>query len=137
MYMAPRWLMPMPWPKRRAVTMKRPFSWVTDHSSLEPEVRFMESALSSSLKISKLSVPLPVWPFRAYTTSKDSLVYKRLGAAYLGVWAYTPVTAAIDAPAPNWALAFRFSSVPTRLSLCAPEALTEKDSFRESGFAKS
>ena len=46
------------------------------------------SALSSSLKISKVSVTAaPV----DRVTAKSSFVYRRLGAAYLGVWGVTPV----------------------------------------------
>ena len=81
MRMAPRWLMPVPWPKRRACTVKPEAVGVTLHSSLLLPLMLMPSFFSSSLKISKVSVPVFCTPSQVAFTSKFSLVYSLLGSA--------------------------------------------------------
>ena len=87
--MAPRWLMPMPWPKRRASTRQLPAPPSTAHSSFCVLLMLMPRALSSSEKMSKVSVSAQGPSSVCAVTSKSSFVYSRLGEGYFGVWGVT------------------------------------------------
>ena len=87
----------------------------------------MFRGFSSSLKMSKVSMPVQLFPLAVYSTANVSLVFRALGAAYCGLWALTSVTAVITASGLKTAAAFWLSRLFRAAFDCFPDLFTVKE----------